>query len=73
MDNQNTCNVCNKSFNSDQELREHQRNTHQSGTGTGKKDQSPSGELNQPNREQHQPNRGEQNPQQDRGEKKIAS
>jgi hypothetical protein len=28
---QNTCNICNKSFNSEQELREHQRNTHDAG------------------------------------------
>ena len=63
---QNTCNVCHKSFNSEQELREHQRNAHSTGTGTDKKQQDrPSGELNQPNRgEQHQqgqPGRGEQN------------
>ncbi len=68
--NQNKCNICNKSFNSQQELQEHQRTAHATGTGTGK---SPSGELNQQDREQHQPNRGEQNPQQDRGERKIAS
>ena len=57
---QNTCNVCNKSFHSEQELRDHQRTAHS----TGK--QNPSSEHNQPNR-------GEQNPQQDRGERKIAS
>ena len=60
---QNTCNVCNKSFNSEQELREHQRTAHAAGK---KEHNNPSGETNQPNR-------GEQNPQQDRGERKIAS
>lgn len=69
---QNKCNICNKSFNSQQELQDHQRTAHATGTGsttgtTGKRDQG-TDDLNQPNR-------GEQNPQQDRGEreKKIAS
>jgi argonaute-like protein implicated in RNA metabolism and viral defense len=63
---QNTCNVCNKSFNSEQELREHQRTAHSA----GKKEQGgQTGEQNQPNRDQ--PNRSEQN-QPDR-ERKIAS
>jgi hypothetical protein len=55
---QNKCNVCNQSFNSEQELREHQRNAH----GSSKKEQDRPG--------QDRPG-SEQNP--DRGEKKIAS
>jgi hypothetical protein len=43
---QNTCNVCNKSFNSDQELREHQRNAH----GSARKEQD-----NNPGNEQQNP------------------
>jgi hypothetical protein len=35
--NQNMCSICNKSFNSPQELQEHQRNTH----GTGRKEGDP--------------------------------
>lgn len=38
---QNKCNVCNQSFNSEEELREHQRNAHGS-----KKEQSPGSEQN---------------------------
>jgi hypothetical protein len=41
---QNKCNVCNQSFNSEQELREHQRNAH----GGSKKEQDrPGSEQNQ--------------------------
>lgn len=40
---QNKCNVCNQSFNSEQELREHQRNAH----GGSKKEQGPGSEHNQ--------------------------
>lgn len=29
--NQNTCKICNKTFNSEQELREHERNMHSTG------------------------------------------
>ena len=42
---QNKCNVCNKSFNSDQELREHQRTAH--GGGARKEQDQPGGEQNQ--------------------------
>lgn len=42
--NQNTCNICNKSFSSDQELREHQKSAH----GAVKKEQdNPGNEQNQ--------------------------
>lgn len=59
--NQNTCNVCNKSFNSEPEMREHQRNAH-AAAGTVKQGQDrSSGEPKLPNRaEQNQPNRSEQ-------------
>lgn len=48
MQNPDMCNICNKQFNSEQELREHQRNAHP----TGKKEQErPSGEHQPPRRE----------------------
>jgi hypothetical protein len=70
---QNKCNVCNKSFNSPQELQEHQRTAHATGTGSGSG--SGTGRKDQGTNDLNQPNRGEQNPQQERGdrEKKIAS
>ena len=49
----NTCNVCNKAFNSEQELREHQRSAHPAsgtgggttgGSGSGRKEGGQSGE-----------------------------
>jgi hypothetical protein len=48
--NENTCKVCNKSFNSPQELQEHERNAHSS----GKKEQGGQGsgeQRQQPRRE----------------------
>jgi Zinc-finger of C2H2 type len=39
---QNKCNVCNQTFNSENELREHQRNAH-----AGKREQGPGSETNQ--------------------------
>jgi hypothetical protein len=56
---QNTCSVCNKSFNTEEELREHQRTAHGSAQGSGKK-------------ENERPGSGEQQPQH-RKEDKIAS
>jgi argonaute-like protein implicated in RNA metabolism and viral defense len=48
MQGQNTCNICQKQFNSEQELREHQRTAHP----TGKKEQGePSGQQQPPRRE----------------------
>jgi hypothetical protein len=40
---QNNCNICNKSFNNEQELREHQRNTHDAGN---KQQDNPSNQEN---------------------------
>ena len=46
---QNKCNICNKSFNSEQELQEHQRIAHAGGR---KEQDRPTGaEKNQPDRE----------------------
>lgn len=43
---QNKCNVCNQSFNSEQELREHQRNAHAGNTGSKREQDRPGSEQN---------------------------
>lgn len=57
MQGQNKCNVCNKQFASEQELREHQRTAHQNQGQTQGQTQTGEKKHDQPSTGQQQPRR----------------